>query len=195
MRRMVPMGRGHDPAVRAYANDAPTRVGMKAWTMIPGAASVGLTAGSSYAVKLWLPDPIASWSQFDIGVMVAAVTPTGVHAIGLYDASGTKLTDTADLAAVWNSTGPKTISWQTPQLNIGGPGVYVYVVFLASAAGTVPSLLGGTTLGGIVNGALTSGYVVARDSSVATALPASLTPNSWNATQLTNGKLLYLAAR
>lgn len=181
---------------KEYANSIPAREGLKAWTT-PGHAatvSIAVTAGSTYAVKLWLPDVIASWSQFMIGVLTATVTPTGVHAIGLYDAAGTKLTDTADLATTWNSTGIKTISWQAAQANIGGPGVYVYVVFLASAAGTAPSLSCGPSLGGVMNGGLTSGFVIARVATGQTALPASLTPATWDATQQAAGKLFYLAA-
>ena len=102
--------------------------------------SVG-TSGRTLLTRIRVVNA-GSIANVSFGVRTAGVTFSNSNAIGLYDASGTLLTQTADLATIINSTGFKTVAFAAAQS--AAAGAVFYLGFLNSS--TTLAALGGQTV-------------------------------------------------
>jgi hypothetical protein len=123
--------------------------------------------------------------------MHAYVGATGVGLVAgsnlgaVYDSNGQRLGTTASQAAVWNSTGfktmPLTVDAGKSLTIVGGPGVFVWACLLASGS-TVPGFARWAQgVPGFANGLLTAAQAaVGRLAAVVSGSgpPASFTPST-----------------
>lgn len=159
----------------------PRHYGLAAWaadfTTWPSSAVASTT--NLWLTKVLVPEPVpvSNWNT------VVATAGSGVTAAyGLvYDASGSLIAQTAQQSTVFNSTGSKQIQLSSGLTIPGGPGVFIYLGFMAPTATTAPALVRPALLGGTANPmASASDY---RGASVplggATTPLASFTPGTW----------------
>lgn len=165
----------------------PNDHGFVAWVYDPAQCSADstLTSGSVKLIKL--PKiPITTlismlWVHIGVG-------PTGLTAgqsfLGLYDSTGTRLAQTADLSGDFATTGLKSGALTVPYS--AAPGYY-YVALMANAATTTPAFSRSATQGAsIANANLTTATSrFATSGSGLTSLPANITMSGITAVSTT----------
>lgn len=120
-----------------------------------GAASI-LGAGTITHIRVDLLVP-ATISTITIAVFNAGVGLTaGQNFAGLYDASGTRVAQTADQSASWASSGEKNMALTAPYAAAAGP---YYVTLLSN--GTTPIGVLRSVSTGLTNGVLNHGLTAA----------------------------------
>lgn len=156
--------------------------GYLAESMDPAGANQSgiLTAGVVYVIRLYVPKA-GTVSNISLVVATAGATLTaGQNWAALLDDAGNKLAETADLAAVWNSTGPKTHPLVTPQAVAAD--TFVRVALLSNGT-TPPTLRSGSSNANTPSLAQTGAAI--RFGSVLTGqttIPSSLTLSGLTAT-------------
>ncbi|MDQ3326854.1 MAG: hypothetical protein M3529_14400 [Actinomycetota bacterium] len=111
--------------------------GMLAVTATPlmlGSSTKSVVTGRQYFTRIRVPGLTLTSVHF--GVRTAGATFSNTNSIALFDAAGVKVAETADLAAVVNTIGYKSVAWATPLAAVAG---YFYVGMLWSAT-TMPLL-------------------------------------------------------
>jgi hypothetical protein len=158
---------------------SPQDHGLESWTHDPFAAASSASAvnGTMYVVKLMVRRAVTIDTLWWV-VSTGATTPTAAQNwIGLYNSSGTKLTDT-DISTASGSGGTKSTAITAQVLS---PGFY-WVAFLFNAA-TPPVLLRGSSFESSPSINLgTSALRSAVAGTALTTLPASFTPGSLTTT-------------
>lgn len=155
----------------------PASVGWLAWNYdnhVATGSSV-LTTGALHMIRLDIPSTSTISNAIYTIMTIGATLTAGQNLVGLYDASGTLLTSTADQSGNWTSLGLKTTAF-APAVSAAA-GTY-YLGFLSN--GTTPMSLQRTTGSVAQASVINLGQPVATarwTSSGAglTALPASVT--------------------
>lgn len=117
----------------------PQDMGMKAWNYDPMLATNGTllaTAGVVWLARIWIPSCTVTNILTSNG---SSATGLSSCFAGLYNVSGTLLSSTADLSAVWNTSGAKTLALST---NGGAQAVtagWFYIGLLANTSSTLPT--------------------------------------------------------
>lgn len=152
----------------------PSDMGLISWTHDPMAAagSAASASGTIYFMKVAVRRRTAITNVLVTVTGAGSGLTAGQNLVGLYNAAGTKLAESADQSTAFTTTGPKTIPLATPQMV--APGHY-YVAVMSN--GTTPASLMYTTaqnaaalnLGGSLRFLNITGQ---------TSLPASFTPGS-----------------
>lgn len=151
--------------------------GLVGWTFDP-VITTGTAASTSetiYFVKI----PVRKAATITNILVVVGILGSGLTAgqnlVGLYNSSGTKLSESADQAASWAAgTGTKTIPLLTPQSVSAG---FYYAAIMSN--GTTPAgFLRGTSQSSSANNL--GGTFRNVNTTANTSLPASFTPGSAN---------------
>lgn len=151
-----------------------------AWSYDPAVTSnsTAVASGTVQLIKIVLRRA-ATISNLYAQVNTAGGTLTsGQNFAGLYSASGTLLSATADQTTAWGSTGMKTMALTTPQTVLPG---YYYVALLSNGT-TGPAFARGNGLSGAANainlGLAASTARFATGPTAQTSLPSSITMSS-----------------
>jgi hypothetical protein len=152
-------------------------------------SSTAQTTRTPTLVKCWVPENVTA-TNISIFMNAAAVTlDAGSNRMGIYNSSGTLLSQTADITA-WAGGGIKTVALGTPQSLTGSSSAYVWLAFMCSAA-TPASFYRVSSIGSVPNFGMTAsdGYRVGflAQQTAGNPLPASFNP----ATDLTASTLTY----
>ncbi len=159
-----------------YSNDwGPDDQGMLAWSIDPATASStqALTGGVLALCRFRIRTAVTA-NSLATGVSTAGSGLTSnQNFMGIYNAAGTLLRSTADLSAVWNSSGAKNVSLTSSVSLSAG---YYYFALLSNGT-TPPTLIrGSSSTNGIINIGTTSTTLrFATYGSGLTTLPSSLT--------------------
>lgn len=154
----------------------PSGQNWKAWTFDPATNLIAqvLTSGLLEMVKL--PIRVATTvTNIIVGITTAGSGLTaGQNWAGLYNSSGTLLSQTADQTTAWASTGRKDMALAAPQAVAAGD---YYVAFVSNGT-TPPQMPRGSSLNigsDLVNGGLTQATARYATAGTVTTLPASVT--------------------
>ncbi|MGQ5602944.1 glycosyl hydrolase family 28-related protein [Streptomyces sp. EKS3.2] len=123
---------------------------LKAWTQDPatcGSTGSANTSGVLYLSKVILRFPTTINSVYVTVTSAGTGLTTGQNLVGLYDANGVKVSESADQSAVFNSVGTKNVSIASKSLAAG-----TYYVAVLTNGSTPPSLMrGGGASGSALN--------------------------------------------
>lgn len=155
----------------------PVDHGRIAWTFDPASnsGSTVIATGTPFMSKVWVREP-TTLSSIGISITTAGVTLTaGQNFVGIYNAAGTRIAQSADQTAAWAGTGYMEAAMTAPVAVV--PGAY-YLTILANGT-TAPSLARGAVAG---SGASTINFGLtattgryATGPAAQTSLPASIT--------------------
>ncbi|MGW1673297.1 glycosyl hydrolase family 28-related protein [Streptomyces sp. NPDC002324] len=153
---------------------------LKAWTQDPatcGSTGTVNTSGVLYLSKVVLRSAATVNSVYVTVTSGGAGLTAGQSLVGLYDANGTKVSESADQSAVFNSTGTKNVSIAPKSLAAG-----TYYVGVLTNGSTPPSFMRG---GGASGSALNVGLAINAGrfldySTGLTSLPASVNLSAAN---------------
>jgi hypothetical protein len=154
--------------------------GLKAWTQDPatcGSTGSANTTGVIYLSKVILRSAATVNSVYVTVTTAGSGLTTGQSLVGLYDAAGAKLSESADQATVFTSVGTKNVSIASKSLAAG-----TYYVAVLTNGTTPPSFMrGGGASGSALNvGLVTSAGRFLDYGTGQTSLPASLTMTAAN---------------
>lgn len=167
---------GRTIALEAANGARPADQNLKAWAYDPATSLTAqvLTTGLLEMVKL----PIRTATTITNIIAAVSTAGSGLTAsqnwAGLYNASGTLLSQTADQTTAWASTGVKTMTLAAPQAVAAGN----YFVAFVSNGTTPPQMPRGSSLNigaDILNVGLTASTARYATAGTVTALPASVT--------------------
>jgi len=155
----------------------PVDHGMIAWTCDPYAnsGSSTITTGTPFMSKIWIREPV-TLSSIGISITTAGVALTvGQNFVGIYNAAGTRIAQSADQTAAWAGTGYVQAAMTAPVAVTPG----AYFLTLLSNGTTSPNLARGAVAGsgaGTINFGLTATTGrFATGPAAQTSLPASIT--------------------
>lgn len=129
---------------------SPSENALVAWAYDPAAANstgAGITAGVVFLIKVRLPMPATITNIVSFITTAGAGLSAGQNLAGLYNASGTLLSATADQSTAWATTGAKVAPLVTQQ--VAAPAGVYYVAWLANGT-TTPTFVRGS-IHGVVN--------------------------------------------
>lgn len=137
---------GPSTAILPRSNPTPASHGLLAWSFDPALCLVnplGPTVGRYYVSKIEVPQPISVTNVLYYIDTIGSTGTSGQNFVGLLSSSGTLIASSADQTSTFDgTTGLKTVALSGgPYAINGGPGVFVYVVWLF-VGGTAPKFAG-----------------------------------------------------
>lgn len=152
--------------------------GLKGWSQDPATATSGQASvsGTIYFIKIPVREATTITNVIVTITTVGATLTAGQNLVGLYNASGTKLAESADQSTSWTSggIGAKVIPLLTPQSVAAG---FYYAAIMSNGTTPAQFMRGNSQSSSVVNLGSTFRYVNTTGN---TSLPASFTPSSAN---------------
>lgn len=158
----------------------PMDFGYLAWTAVPIGTGTNVIAPSATGRTMYARTRMAAAgviSNVSFAVKVAAAGFSASNAIGLFDANGNLLTQTADLAAVINSIGYKTVAFATPYSAAAGEALYLGILVNATTLPNFVAAIGDSTSMFIQSMGAAGAHPVYAPTTTSAAL-ASFTPST-----------------
>lgn len=168
------------PGTGAAGTFGPSDIGLTAWAYDPLLVSTNAatTSGVVFLIRLNVAAGTITNIVYNVGNVTGVSLTSGQNFVGLYNATGTLLSSSADQSTNWTSTGNKVTPLGTPQV-IGSNG-YVYAAFLAVGS-TLPQFARASSAQGSLLVQMQSSSSLPRQASFGTsqtALPSSITMTS-----------------